>query len=253
MLQFAERGRTNAEIEAVITDRMGALPAPGLWWALRSYAPVVHAPTGGPWSFGERPSYLASPTPSWSGLRVASLTHLVRRYLEAFGPASEADVARFARLARKPVREALAALAPELVRYEGPDEAVLFDLVGMDLPPADTPAPPRLMAMWDSIVLAFDDRRRIIAEDYRPLVIRTNGDTLATIMVDGRVAGVWRPCDDGIEATAFHPLDEAAWAGLAVEAAALVAFLAPREPQVYRRYARWWAGLPAAQVRVLPG
>jgi hypothetical protein len=32
-----------------------------------------------------------------------------------------------------------------------------------------------------------------------------------------------------------------------------VAFLADREPTVYRRYAHWWTTLPSAEVRLLPG
>ena len=63
------------------------------------------------------------------------------------------------------------------------------------------------MAMWDSTLLAYVDRSRIIPPDYRELVIRTNGDVLPTLLVDGHVAGVWRPVDGGIEATAFHRLD----------------------------------------------
>jgi hypothetical protein len=37
------------------------------------------------------------------------------------------------------------------------------------------------------------------------------------------------------------------------EARALVAFLAARDPAVYRRFAHWWKELPAAEVRLLPG
>jgi hypothetical protein len=79
-----------------------------------------------------------------------------------------------------------------------------------------------------------------------------NGDVLPTLLVDGYVAGVWRPVPDGIEATAFHPLTVSAWKGLTTEAAALVPFLADRDPSVYRRYNHWWNKLPpAAEVRVL--
>ncbi len=76
---------------------------------------------------------------------------------------------------------------------------------------------------------------------------------LPTLLVDGYVAGVWRPVDGGIEAAAFHPLPEEVWEGLAVEARSLVGFLAGREPEVYRRYARWWSRLPDATVRLLAG
>jgi hypothetical protein len=82
-------------------------------------------------------------------------------------------------------------------------------------------------------------------------VTRSNGDVLPTLLVDGFVAGVWRVVDDGIEASAFEALGDDAWAGLETEARGLLAFLATREGPIYRRYARWWDGLPAAEVRVL--
>jgi len=91
----------------------------------------------------------------------------------------------------------------------------------------------------------------VIPPEYRKLVMRSNGDVLPTLLVDGHVAGVWRPVDGGIEATAFAPLPPEAWEGLASEAAALVPFLADRDPAVYRRYAHWWQTLPAGEVRVL--
>jgi Winged helix DNA-binding domain len=119
--------------------------------------------------------------------------------------------------------------------------------------PEDTPAPPRLMDMWDSILLAYFDRRRIMPPDYRRLVTRSNGDVLPTVLVDVYVAGMWRPAEGGIEATAFHRLPDDAWEGLAAEARSLMAFLANREPTVYRRYDRWWRTLLGAEVRPLSG
>ncbi len=76
---------------------------------------------------------------------------------------------------------------------------------------------------------------------------------LPTVLIDGYVAGVWRPVHGGIEVTAFRNLPLRAWDGLAAEAKALVAFLAKRDPFVYRRYAHWWSELSGAQVRLLPG
>ena len=136
---------------------------------------------------------------------------------------------------------------------ERPDGAKLFDLAGAPLPPEDIPAPPRLLPMWDSILLAYADRGRVLPPDYRRLVARSNGDVLPTLLVAGYVAGVWRPVEGGIEATAFSRLPEDAWAGLAAEAAALTAFLADRDPTVYRRHTHWWKTLPSAETRVLPG
>jgi hypothetical protein len=119
-------------------------------------------------------------------------------YLDAFDPASATDVAQFSVLTRAVARDALAGLAAELERLKGPDGSELFDVPGAPLPDEDTPAPPGLLPMWDSSLLAYADRARVIPPDYRRLVART---------------------------------------GLAAEAAALAAFLADREPAVYRRYA----------------
>jgi hypothetical protein len=251
LVEFAARPRTKAEVEDLLEARLGDRN-PRAWWALRTFAPLVHAPTGGPWSFGLRPSFVAARRQLPSERRDESVQRLVRRYLEAFGPASVPDVAQFTLLARSVARGALRAMAAELEELEGPDGSQLFDVPGALLPAEDTPAPPRLMPMWDSVLLAYSDRSRVIPPDYRRLIIQRNGDVLPTLLVDGYVAGVWRPVEGGIEATAFHRLPDEAWAGLAAEAGALVAFLADREPIVYRRYARWWATLPGAEVRLLP-
>jgi hypothetical protein len=244
--------RTKAEIEGLLAARLGE-HHPRAWWALRTFAPLWHAPTGGPWSFGPRSSFVAAPVRLPAEQREASTRRLVRRYLEGFGPASVADVAQFSLLTRSVVRHALGGLAGELERLEGPDGAELFDVAGAPRPDEDTPAPPRLLPMWDSSLLAYFDRSRMIPPDHRRLVTRNNGDVLPALLVDGYVAGVWRPVEGGIQVTAFHRLPEEAWAGLAAEAAALLVFLAGRDPAVYRRYAHWWANLPGGEVRLLPG
>jgi hypothetical protein len=251
LVEFAARPRTNAEMQAWLTERLGPLPEPGVWWALRQVGPFVHAPTDGRWSFGPRPAYLGAPLQERSGDEDASLRYLLRRYLEGFGPASQQDFQQFGLINAPLVRAALAALRDELVTFEGPAGGTLFDVPGLQVPADDTPSPPRLLGMWDSVLLAYKDRARIIPPDYRKLIVRNNGDFLPTLLVDGYVAGVWRPVDGGIEATAFHQLSEDAWEGLAAEARALVAFLGARDPSIYQRYGRWWAGLPSAEVRVI--
>lgn len=249
LVGYANRSRTKADLEAHLAERLGGPAGPGLWWALRRFSPLRHAPTGGPWSFGLRPSYLAAP-PGPAPAEEEATAALVERYLAAFGPATVADVAGFTMIQRSRVRAAVRDLGEAVRPLPGTD---LLDLAGATLPAEDTPAPPRLLGMWDNVLLAYADRSRLIPPRHRPLVIRVNGDVLPTLLVDGQVAGVWRPVGGGIEATAFEPLPDEAWAGLAAEARALVALLADRDPGVYGRYGRWWAKLPPAEVRVLPG
>jgi hypothetical protein len=252
LVRFAAEPRTNADIERWLDDRLGEQPKNSIWWGMRRFSPLIHAPTGAPWTFGPRPAYIAAPEQPRPDPH-AAMQHLARRYLEGFGPASVADLAQFSTLYRPPARTALEDLGDDLIRFEGPHGEVLFDVPDGQLPPVDSPAPPRLMAMWDSVLLAYKDRSRIIPPEYRKLVMRSNGDALPTILVDGYVAGVWRALDEGIEATAFHPLAEATWDGLAAEARSLSELLAGRDPRVYNRFHHWWAKLPAAaEVRLLP-
>jgi DNA glycosylase AlkZ-like len=250
LLAFTAEPRRNADVEGWLEERFGA-PKPRIWWALRQYGPFVHAPTGPPWSFGPRPTYLGARQQDRPGDTAASVQHLVHRYLEGFGPATLQDIAQFGTIYRPPVQDALRALDDALERHEGPGKSTLYDIPGGDIPAEDVLAPPRLLPMWDSALLAYGDRSRIVPPGYRKLVMRNNGDVLPTLLVDGLVAGVWRTTAEGIEATAFHTLEDDVWHGLEGEAAALLGFLAARMPIIYGRYTHWWDDLPGAQVRVL--
>jgi len=262
LLSHADRHpRTAAELTTWLEDHLGASLETSAHRMLRHYAPLWHAPTGGPWSFDTRQSYVAAtPRPSLTDPEAAAggLRILIRRYLEGFGPATVADMAQFAMVHRPRTRAAIQSLmaAGEVMQLTSSDgKSALYDLPDAPRPHEDTPAPPRLLAMWDSVLLAYADRGRVIPPEYRRYVTRVNGDVLPTLLVDGHVAGVWRPVEGGIETTAFCPLPDEVWECLAAEAASLVSFLATRAPNPYRRYDHWWSKpLPdTANVRLLPG
>ncbi len=257
LLEYLGEPHGGPEVEAWIEERH---PGHGriAWWALRHYGPFVHAPRDAPWSFGPRAWWLPAPGHDGELDPDAALPGLVRRYLEGFGPATVADLWQFLMVHRPRVRAALAALGDEVEVLEGPDGAVLLDVVGAPRPAEETPAPPRLLGMWEQVLLAYADRGRVVPEAYRKEVTRVNGDVLPAILVDGYVAGVWRTVDgpDGdprVEVHAFEPLTDDVWSALAAEAASLLTMLADRDPHPYRRYDRWWERLPEpAQRQLLP-
>ncbi|MGW6967092.1 winged helix DNA-binding domain-containing protein [Streptomyces zaomyceticus] len=257
LLEYAGEARTGALMRERLEAARGGPVESVVWRMMRQYAPLWHAPTGPPWSFGAAQSFVTASAPlpvlGDPEAAAAGLAVLIRRYLEGFGPASVPDMAQFTLAPRGKVREAVRLVEGELERLEGPDGVVLYDVPGAPLPDEDVPAPPRLMAMWDSVLLAYADRGRVIPAAYRKQVIRVNGDTLPTLLVDGYVAGVWRPVEGGVEVSAFHPLPARVWEELAGEAGALGGFLAARDPRVYSRYDHWWVkGLPVAETRVIP-
>ena len=233
----------NADMERVLAE---LVPESGdgapLWSALRVVA-FRHAPTADPWSFGRRPAFL--PCTVAADDEAAATAELVRRYLAAFGPATVADMAQFTLLKRSTLKAAIASMV-DVVAVSGPSGSQLLDVEGGD-PRPDAGVgtlPPRLLGMWDSVLLAYEDRSRVIPDEHRPHVIRRNGDVLPTVLVDGLVRGVWRASVDAIEVRALDPLDDATLDVLDHEARALRRLLADREPAVFSRFGAWWDRLP---------
>lgn len=250
-LAFADRARSNVDLrEHVAEFADGLAPDDALWW-VRRHVPFVHVPSDVPWSFGRRPSLISAA--AWLEGEVfeeeeGALEHLVRRYLGAFGPATAADLAAWSRLPVARFRPAIAAMdgRGELRRFSDERNRELLDLDGAPLPAAETLAPVRFLPMWDSLVLAYADRSRVISDDHRRIVIGSNGDTLPTFLVDGRVAGLWwaEPAEAGdarpprIVLEPFGGLRPADRRALELEGERLAAFIAPREPGVFGRYRR---------------
>ena len=179
---------THEEVEAIASEGLG-----GFRWRTRTLAPLVHLPPSGTWRFHGRPQLLAME--KWLGVelpaRVDGAERLVRSYLAAFGPATNEDLLRFAGLRAGDVRPALERV--ELRTFKDERGRVLLDLPRAPLPAPDVPAPVRFLSKWDSSLLAYapPERERILPDRFRKTVIRTNGDVLPTVLVDGFVAATW--------------------------------------------------------------
>lgn len=187
---FADGPRTGVELRAAL-----AMIAPGrdpnaLDYVARSYLALVQLPPAGFWRVGGSPRYAAAQ--DWLGQPLhsdPSPGELIRRYLAAFGPASVADAQTWAGMAR--LKDAFAALRPELVTYRDEAGVELFDLPGAPLPDEDTPAPVRFLPEYDNTVLSQADRSRIIGDSHRSGVYLPAGRVRATFLVDGFVRGAW--------------------------------------------------------------
>lgn len=253
IVEFTSVSRTTRELEDWLVGLTGAR-VPEVWRALRTISPLHHVGGNRPWSFAVSPSFVPAPATNPVPSAAECTAQLLLRYLQGFGPASAHDCAQFTMLRLSVVRAALAALGDQLVEHTGPGNERLFDTADGLIADADTVAPPRLLGMWDSTLLAYSERSRMLPADHRPWVIRRNGDVLPTLLVDGHVVGLWRVVPDGVEATAFTRLRRSAWTGLADEAAGLQALLVDRDPRVYGRYHHWWEkGVPIEERRILSG
>ena len=189
------------------------------------YVDLVRVPPSGTWE--QRRADLYGLAEEWVGHDEADpdegLELLVRRYLGAFGPAYRTDIADFAGVPVTKIKNALDRLTLRRFRDENGKE--LLDLPRAPLPDPDTPAPPRLLPVWDATLLVHARRTQILPEEYRPLVFNTKTPhSVNTFLVDGQVAGTWRFEKGKVELEPFAPLPRAARRELEDEAKRLAAF-----------------------------
>ena len=173
--------------------------------------------------YGFRGSPLYEPADHDHPAPAEASAHSIRRYLAAFGPATRADVSQWSGVPIRDLAAGFETLPLRTLRDEQGRE--LLDLPRAPLAPADAPAPPRLLPRWDELLLAHRDRTRVLPEEYRKVVIHTNGDVQQTFLLDGVVAGLWRREGDRIALEPFAPLPRAARRELEDEAARLAAWL----------------------------
>jgi Winged helix DNA-binding domain len=178
---------THEQVEAIAADEMGQR------WRTRTLTPLLHLPPGGTWSHYGRVELRAMEAVLGVELppREDGAERLVRRYLTAFGPATQQDLLRFGGLRVGDVRAGLERI--ELRTFHDERGRVLLDVPGAPLPHGDTPAPVRFLPKWDSSILAYapPERTRILPEKFRSIVIGRNGDVAPTVLVDGFVAATW--------------------------------------------------------------
>ena len=186
----AERPLLQGELKARLLEVAPGRDADALAYAVRAHLPLVQVFPGGTWrSAANHPYALAE---AWLGRPVeedVGPAPLVRAYLAAFGPASVADAQAWTGLTGlKPV---FAALRPELAVVRDEAGRELFDLPGVPLSNPATPAPVRFLPEYDNLLVAFADRRRVIADEHKPRVFLSAARVRATVLVDGEVRAVW--------------------------------------------------------------
>jgi DNA glycosylase AlkZ-like len=164
------------------------------WRPFQRWSSFVRVPQDGAWGAKAPGLLLAAPRPRGAAKGDKALDEVVRRHLRAFGPAGADDVAGWIGWRTPPVRAALERLAPDLACFEDEKGRALYDLPDAPRPDPETPAPPRLLAAFDSVLLAYAAKRRtrILPDAHRDAVYeRRNLQIRPSYLVDGLVAGTW--------------------------------------------------------------
>jgi hypothetical protein len=223
---LGERPLTFNDLRAALSERFPEFEHRSLGYAVRMQLPLLMVPSDDRWSFPSDACFTLAER--WIDTPVAGedLPALVRRHLAAFGPASAADVQAWSGL--KGLKDVVDGMADELVAFKH-GRRTLYDLPDAPRPEEDAPAPPRLLPEFDSLLLAHQDRTRVIEDDRRKALATKNLRVQATFLVDGFVAGSWaierKRGAATLTLSAFERLAKPVKDELAAEAETLLRFL----------------------------
>ena len=180
---------TPGEVGARLAEQWPDTPPGSLAEAARSLLPLVQVPPRALW---QRSGQVRLTTATaWLGKprgKALTIDDLVVRYFTAFGPASTADVQTWSGLSR--LGEVIDRL--DLMHFKSEDGQTLYDIRDAPRPDPALPAPVRLVAPFDNILLSHANRTRVISDEHRTrLFSGKNGVFPGTVLVDGFVAGTW--------------------------------------------------------------
>jgi len=186
-----EKPRTFSELGVLLSPHWPGHTPASLAQGVRALVPLVQVPPRAVW--GAAGQALHTTAESWLGRSLdpsPSPDVMIKRYLTAFGPATVADAQAWSGLTR--LREVVERLRPGLRIFRDESGRALFDLPEAPRPGPDTPAPVRLVAEFDNLILSHADRSRVISDRSRQRLFTRNGIFPGTVLVDGFAAGIWR-------------------------------------------------------------
>lgn len=210
--------RTRAELRAAL-DRVGVPTTGQALVHVLLAATLQHRLIRGPLRDGEHAMVRAE---DWLGPppepleRGAALERLARRYLAGHGPATDRDLAMWAKLPLREVRAALAGIAEETVELgDG-----LLAAADREEPAA---LPVRLLGNFDPILHGWVSREPVLGAHGPDVVL--GGVFRAFAFAGGRAVGLWRIDGGRVRITPFAPLPARVERALLADAAAVQRFL----------------------------
>ncbi len=181
------------QLGEALTATYPDVPPHALGSLARVAAPLAQLPPRGCWK--QSGGVVYDFVDSWVGRPLADPdpAAIVRRYLAAYGPASAADVTAWSGVRGIP---AVIADMADLVRHTDAAGKKLVDLPSGELVAEDTPAPVRLLGVYDNVWLSHAGRDRVTDPAKRKRWMGVNGGMSSTVFVDGWLEGLWR-VEDG--------------------------------------------------------
>jgi hypothetical protein len=191
---------------------------------------VVRAQPRGSWLSTQ---YRWAPMDRWLGHPIPTMTageahaEIIRRWLERFGPGTEADIRWWTGWTVREVRAALVSIGAVEVDLEGQQGYLLAD----DLEPTSKPKPwVALLPSLDPTTMGWQARDWYLG-DHKNHLFDRNGNAGPTIWVNGRIAGGWAIRASGEVVTRLlEDVGRAAERAVEAEAARLTSWIGAGRP-----------------------
>jgi len=159
--------------------------------AARAWIPLVQPPPRGLWKTSGAARH--TPLSVWLGRppeETPGLDWLVARYLTAYGPATVQDIQAWSGLVR--LGSVVLDMGDRLTTCQDEKGRTLLDLAHLAVADPDTPAPVRFLPEWETAIIGFQDRDRILSPELMPRVYTKNGIYQPVVLIDGFVATIWK-------------------------------------------------------------
>jgi hypothetical protein len=138
--------------------------------------------------------YFPHMEPGKMGEREATVA-LVKKHVKSYGPAAVADIAWWAGLGKTRVREALDDMREDIQEIDVPDIKGRLCMFASDREALDDQAISKpvvnLLPVLDPYLMGYKQRERYLADEYYAYVFDRSGNGTSTILIDGRIVGIW--------------------------------------------------------------
>lgn len=169
-----------------------------------------------------------------------AIIRLVQNYLSSFGPVTENDIAWWIRLGKTKVREALNDIQEQIVRVKISNLKGNFIMLRSDENLIKKQAPSKkrtinLLPNLDPYLMGYRERERYLNyEDYEKVFDRS-GNATSTILLDGRVVGVWdftKNVEPLVKIFLFEEVEESVLTEIYLKAQEIGKFITDKKVQI---------------------
>ena len=122
---------------------------------------------------------------------------LVEQYLASFGPVTEGDIAWWTGLPKTGIKQALGNLKDKLISIDISGLGADYRLLSADEEPLRAGLPPSpkpdvsLLPFLDPYIMGYKERDRYLDYAYYDRIFDRSGNAVSTIILDGKIIGVW--------------------------------------------------------------